>query len=44
MMLRHDMGHSVKRTAEMGAAGKKLNGINIAKALFSTIVVGNLHI
>ena len=52
MTLRHDMGHSIKRTDEVGAVAlwyqflleKFLKLVNIAKALFSIIVVENLHI
>ena len=52
MMLRNDMGHSVKRTVEIRAVAlwyhllleKFSKHVNIAKALFSIIVVENPHI
>ena len=52
MTLRHDMGHNVKRTDDIGAVASwyqfllaKFSWcVNIAKALFAFIVVENLHI
>ena len=49
MTLRHDMGHSVRRTVEIGAVAlwyqflleKVSQRVNIAKALFSIIDVEN---